>query len=180
MNPDGALRAVLTSFLDLICCGLGASIMLFLIAAAAPPTQEIISSEGSIMVWAEVVAGTKAEISLEYWGPSDGKWNRMISKRKAIQFSADTSLKNGGAALVVLPKPESGTHRFRAVMVNYPKADFGDVVPPEVKLTPMTSGHEIVHLPKPKILEHPTDTTSSSNEENILEIKVVSNDPEPE
>lgn len=149
MNTASIQRNMFTSFLDLICCGLGAAILLFLLVVAFPSDAANVESK-CILVFGKVVDGPKAEIAIEFKRPSDTSWNRVGAD--VVNFSSSTTAKVGGSAVCAIQDIEPGVYQFQIVMVNFPRsrADQKCMVQMEVSGHGIEKGKSVPsELPRP-------------------------------
>lgn len=108
------------SFLDLISCGLGGALLLFVIGAAATPVSPPLPTDRSVLIVSRHAGGARAEVGLE-WRISGGDWRREDehdSQAVSIPSSADA----GGEAVLILRDPPSGRIEVRPYFRAFPAA----------------------------------------------------------
>ncbi len=108
----------LASAVDLVCCALGGSILLFIISAAAVDETRIESDTDARVLAVRLLKnkGANAEVRLEWRKPGQTNW--VFGTRNADFFSAKSS-QGGGNALAVIRNPDPGRWHFRGYYVDY-------------------------------------------------------------
>lgn len=121
------MKARFISYLDLMCCGFGGAVLMFLITAAADPPRTPTNNLIMVRCHHELNSGNpRAEIAIEYQLPRTDQWIRP-SPREPMQnnvipaFAAVSTVNGGSEAVLVLRSPQPGEWRFRAYLVNYPQ-----------------------------------------------------------
>ncbi|MCI0343879.1 MAG: hypothetical protein L0221_00355 [Chloroflexi bacterium] len=107
------------SFLDLICCGFGGALLLFLIGASATPRDADAPTGSMILVRARHHDGEKAEVGIEFRRPGSRDWLRPATANGAAEgFSATAEAGSGSEAFLVLFIPEPGRWEFRPYLID--------------------------------------------------------------
>ena len=116
------------SYLDLVCCGFGGALLLFLVAVSA---SSVSSRQGQVnemvVVHCSHKSGPKAEVGIEFQRPSDERFQQPGSADSDIRsFAARSGPNSGGETFLVLKRPQSGLWRFRVWQKDFPAgADVG-------------------------------------------------------
>jgi hypothetical protein len=105
------------SFLDLISCGLGAALLLFVIGAAATPVSPPHQNDRSLLIVSRREGGSRAEVGLQ-WRTPGGAWRR--DEEEAQTVSIPSSSDAGGEAVLILRDPPSGTIEVRPYLRAFP------------------------------------------------------------
>ncbi len=114
------------SYLDLMCCGFGGAVLMFLVTAVADvvrtPTNDLIFIRCRHNLESK---NPRAEIAIEYQVPGSEIWilpnrNDPIINNVFPAFSAVSQKGGGSESVLVIRSPKRGEWRFRALLVNYP------------------------------------------------------------
>jgi hypothetical protein len=109
------------SYLDLVCCGFGGALLLFLIAASASSISLHQGPLNEMVVVRSHKGGTKAEIGIEFERPSAKGFQQPGSAHPDVRsFSARSGNNSGGESFLVLMGPEAGLWRFRVWQKDFP------------------------------------------------------------
>lgn len=130
-SPAGYL-----SFLDLMSCGLGGTLLLLLIMAAARSTVEKLHPLNTLMmVRCAHKDGPRPEVRLECRPPGEAEWvrldrlrveeSRIVSRRAAARevfvYTAPAEQDRGGDSFALIYDPRPGEWEFRAYLVGFPR-----------------------------------------------------------
>lgn len=109
-----------TSFLDIIACGLGAAILLFLIGVQIQEDLRSSESEETVLVRCEHVGGSPAVIGIEYQ-INNKPWTLASTLDTQEGYALGTASKNDERmiSLLVLFRPKTGIWKFRPVLLNF-------------------------------------------------------------
>ena len=146
------------AFLDLMCCGIGATVLLLLIAVTSVPEHPLAASDETLVVCSELLSGPTAEIGIEYLPPGKTQWERASSLPGKAEFYAVTSgPQSGGDTFFILFAPKSGTWKFRPYLADFPhnRQTDGNLVETNVRLwvygkhdaVPILGGSDSMLLP---------------------------------
>jgi hypothetical protein len=145
-------KVTFVSLLDLMCCGFGGALLIFLIVLSADPTG---ARENPLLVvrCRHIGTGPRAEVGLKYKGPTDAQWQRArlvpASKESAganstesnspdntllFFFSATSAAGSGSETCLVLVRPVSGVWEFRPYLVDYPSSATAEPVHVELEV----------------------------------------------
>ena len=114
-----------TAFLDLVCCGFGAAVLLFLIAVASVREDSDPTPDDTLLVCCSWNSGSKAEVGIELLPPGKTQWIRPQTCTDSVANYAVASGPNSGAeTFVIVFEPTSGVWRFRPFLADFP--DPGD------------------------------------------------------
>lgn len=110
------------SYLDLVCCGFGGALLLFLIALSG---SSVSSRRGPVnemvIIRCAHKAGPKAEVGILFKRPDDEQFLEPGSADPDVRsFSAYSGSDSGGEAFLVLPRPQAGVWQFRVWQKNFP------------------------------------------------------------
>lgn len=112
-------RAAMMSFLDLVSCAFGTSLLVFLMASTASLPQKPSESNKLVIVQAVPLPGGTGEIGIQFLRPGRILWDRVAPKEKQASFlSAAANQDSGGDAILVLFAPEAGIWRFRPYVIH--------------------------------------------------------------
>ncbi len=111
--------AALMSFLDLISCGLGAALLLFLIAATATPVIQPEERNESVLVISRHLGGPRAEVGLQWRVEGEDRWNRDAEGESAV-LSVPSSVNSGGEAVLILQNSRAGLIEVQPYLRSFP------------------------------------------------------------
>lgn len=143
------MKARFISYLDLMCCGFGGAVLLFLITASADPERTPTNDLIFVRCRHEATSSNpRAEIAIQYLEPGSDEWknpapSKPTSPNVIPAFAAISQPGGGSEAVLVLRSPRSGTWQFRAYLVNYPVLQKEAI--PEAQPRPSTLRFEIKH-----------------------------------
>lgn len=143
------MKARFISYLDLMCCGFGGAVLLFLITASADPERTPTNDLIFVRCRHEATSGNpRAEIAIQYLEPGSTEWKnptpgKPTSPNVIPAFAAISQPDGGSEAVLVLRAPRSGTWQFRAYLVNYPVPKKDAI--PDLQPRPSTLRFEIKH-----------------------------------
>ena len=121
-------------FLDLMCCGFGGAVLMFLIVASAKPEshptdqllvvrcREVLSGLGR----SEHLARRRAEVGLEYRRVGEPSWQRLSPRENSLErwaFIATSGHASGSETVAVWRQPPQGNWEFRPYLVDFPAAN---------------------------------------------------------
>lgn len=138
------------SFLDLICCSLGAALLLFLIIASV---EEKKFKHDNRLLGVRVTheRGFKAEIGIEIKAPGSEIWRRANdAAENYVCFSAPSQPSSGAESFVLIPDPAFGRWSFRPYLIDYPDIDQEDK---SIVIEMKVFGQET--LPECEVLQNP-------------------------
>ena len=115
---DAFQSAGMISFLDLISCGLGAALLLFVIGAAATPVLPPLDDDRSVLIVSRREGGSHAEVGLQ-WRIPGGDWQSSVAEL-AQALSVPSSAQSGGEAILILRAPPSGRIEVRPYLRSFP------------------------------------------------------------
>lgn len=109
----GGSWALLT-FLDLITCGLGAAVLLLLIAATAQPTDPRFARDRTLLVLVRPynTVALKAEVGLRYRRLGASSW-RLLEPADGLMASIHQPRGTGVLACAALTRLDSGEYEFQ-------------------------------------------------------------------
>lgn len=126
-------QAAFLSFLDLISCGLGGALLLFLIAITATPQDQPAPEDQTVVVFTSPAQdpagfGMRAEVGLEWReiNPGDKGSNRdwiRVETERSLVASVPSSNDGGGEALLVLTLPKTTEIEVRPYLRDFPAAN---------------------------------------------------------
>ncbi len=109
----------LLPFLDLICCALGAGVMLFLIYATPLGPPEI--ARPRILIRCEQVGGSEPRsIGILYREPFSTRWRAARHGNDRFRFVSHEASDEPGVAMLLIENAEAGEWGFRSYVVDYP------------------------------------------------------------
>lgn len=152
-NNRGAVSML--SFLDLISCGLGGALLLFLISAIAEPTKKPLEMERTMLVVSRRLSGFHAEVGLQWRPLGSEQWRRGDSNdRESIGVSVPSSRDAGGEAILVIHDPPADIIEVQPYLRTFPDKDQDkttlDVGGCQVRLDVFGQGMVLEHpIPKP-------------------------------
>ncbi|MDG1511968.1 MAG: hypothetical protein P8R31_09750 [Mariniblastus sp.] len=117
MNP--LRQYALMAFLDLVSCGFGAAVLIFLITVVADSASKNNTNSDGILVRCSHAAGQKAEVGIEYQRPGSSDWISRKITDVEFEFSAPSGVSSGSEAFLLIPKPAVGEWRFRPHLVDF-------------------------------------------------------------
>ena len=141
MSRRSALFGAL-SFLDLICCSLGAAVLMLIIAVTADPAGRPHAPRPPLIVMCRFAGGTRAEVGIEFRVPNHPSWQRCRSSMArdsdrrpdsaaemstalhastATMFSATSEPNSGSYAVLIITDPEPGPWQFRPYLIDFPR-----------------------------------------------------------
>ncbi len=105
----------LTALLDLVCCGLGAAAVLWILSASWLP-QDVppVGSTSLVVRCRKGPQSPPAEIGIEFRPPSQNHW--VSVDPSCVRFSAESNSSSGGQAFLVFQNPEPGYWQFRSYL----------------------------------------------------------------
>jgi hypothetical protein len=126
------------AYLDLVCCAMGAGLLMFLIAVSAAPVEKPTARESQLLAIrchhlgkeGDKEGGPRLEVGIEFRRPGSSEWVRSVGPDQ-LGFVAPTDPKSGAEACVILLAPREGIWEFRPYLVDYPR---GTTEPVLVKL----------------------------------------------
>jgi hypothetical protein len=112
------------AYLDLVCCSMGAGMLMFIIAVSATPAEKSKARESRLVAIRCIhIAGPKLEVGIEMLPPHSKEWIRPIGSDQ-VSFVAPSDSKSGAEACVILLSPAEGIWEFRPyLVVDNPKGD---------------------------------------------------------
>lgn len=133
----------LTASLDLMCCGFGAAVLLFLLTVMANSTDPVVELKETLVANTDVLVvrctvtskNQRAELGIEFLRPRDrgneDNWNSGVKfDHEQVEFftvPVDPLDQSDGAspgeAFLVINQPERGSWRFRPYLLDYPRVD---------------------------------------------------------
>lgn len=117
------VRFGVTAFLDLVCCGFGAAVLLFLVAANAAPAPHRSLAGRAVLIRCRDLKGAQGEVGIEYRRPGQAVWERADSRAwsASLFVAAKSDPATQAEALMVLFDPPAGTWQFRPFLVDFPR-----------------------------------------------------------
>lgn len=112
----------MTSFMDVIACGLGAAILLFLLGASAQSGLTDGPQSDTILIRCTHESGPPASIGIEFQPPGSSVWKLADTHIDADNGFVLASSSQGVGRMVsffLLYTPAAGEWRFRPVMLDY-------------------------------------------------------------
>lgn len=112
-------RRFLLSFLDLICCALGAGIILFLMNTVPRGRSEV--AEPVILIACRQADRSPArEVGIQYKPPSTSRWTSALGADCPFHYvSHEGRLDDRGVAVLLIEDAEPGVWEFRGYVVDY-------------------------------------------------------------
>jgi hypothetical protein len=112
------------SYLDLICCGFGASLLMFLIVISADAGARPEEANATLIVRCRHESGRHAAVGIEFQAPGSDEWRHDVNLHfgDGIAFSATSEPDSGGDALLILTNPQPGQWHFRPFLKDYSKS----------------------------------------------------------
>lgn len=111
------------AYLDLVCCAMGAGMLLFLIAVSAAPADTAKSPDSQLLTVRCVhVGGPRLEVGIEMRREGATEWVRAAGPDQ-VAFVAPSDPKSGAEACLVLLAPPVGDWEFRPYLVDLPQGD---------------------------------------------------------
>ncbi len=140
MSRRGALFGAL-SFLDLICCSLGAAVLMLIIAVTADPANRPRAPRRPLIVVCHFAGGARAEVAIEFRRPNHASWERgssptprdtvlpsettanpqFVRTSAVTAFAASSEANSGSYAVVLITDPVPGRWEFRPLLIDFPK-----------------------------------------------------------
>lgn len=139
----------LTSFLDVIACGLGAAILLFLVGTAVKEAPKESLTNPTLLVRCELVGGSPAFVGLEYQ-ENDGPWTFVNSKtdsKRGYAMGSASRDKDEMVSFLILFAPKTGILNVRPVLQNFA----GTTAEETTKVRLKISGANVKSLTLPQI-----------------------------
>jgi len=123
------MRTHFTAFLDLVCCGFGSGVLLFLIAVASVREHPDVIRDDTLLVLCTRHEGARAEVGIELLPPGETQWVRPVAySGKAPFYSVESGPDAGSEAFVIVSEPTCGVWKFRPFLV-----DFADPANPSLE-----------------------------------------------
>lgn len=118
------------SYLDLMCCGFGGAVLMFLIVASARPEQY--PTDQLLVVRCRATEGSstgpatrRAEVGLEFRVAGEPTWERLQpgdARPNRWTFVAPSRDGSGTETLSIWRRPPSGKWEFRPYLIDFPAA----------------------------------------------------------
>lgn len=111
------------AYLDLICCAMGAGLLLFLVAVSATPAAKPAAEESELLAVRCVhVAGERLEVGIEMRAPGTTEWVRSAGPNR-VGFVAPSDEKSGAEACAILLAPAEGVWEFQPYLIAHNPKD---------------------------------------------------------
>ena len=120
-----------TSFLDVVCCALGAAIVLFLINSSAPPGEK--TRKSALLVSCDQLSGESREVGIQYWEPDAVVWRSARARDCPYHYVSGTS-EDGGMALLLIADARPGKWGFRGDQGDYDSERMREPADVEIKM----------------------------------------------
>ncbi len=108
------LRGAFLTFLDLITCGFGGVVALFLLAAASKSPDH--PSQSRLLLVRCQSQPPGAELMLVAKPPNQSWLSSAELRKRSWNFSGQANGRAGGEAFLMLPNPKRGKWQFRAIL----------------------------------------------------------------
>lgn len=138
-----------TSFLDVIACGLGAAILLFLVGTALQEAPKESLANPTLLVRCELVGGSPAFIGIEYQ-ENDGPWtfvNSQTDSKRGYAMGSASRNQDEMVSFLLLFAPKVGILNVRPVLQNFAGTTAEETT--KVRLT--VSGANLKNLNPPQV-----------------------------
>ncbi len=116
------MRLSYLAFLDVVCCGFGAAILLFLLAVASMREVQSTRPDDSLLVVCKPVSGGRAEVGIELLPPGERLWIRPRTYVSGDRLYFVPPRTDGDVgAFIAIARPAPGTWHFRPYLADFPE-----------------------------------------------------------
>lgn len=158
MRRSGWVRWGFLTFLDLITCGLGGAVLLFVISATATPVIPTEQHDRSVLVFCtRVEPSAPTEIGIEWRRAGAAVWSSS-APGGSESFSLPSEPGSGAEAFVLFPALPAGEWEFRPYLRDFPDPE---TIPGACTVLIRASGERVTVLTEdasPKRMGLPGDT----------------------
>lgn len=142
------------SFLDVAACGMGASLLLFLIGVLLQDMNDSNHSANTLLVRCERVKGSPAPVGIEYFAPNASGWKlaeKDLTPEQGYAFGTSAEERSGLVSYMVLFAPKAGLWKFRPILLGVSPLEKGNDL--QVKLYIHSQKARVNHSPISRLLK---------------------------